>query len=116
MRGSREGEHARKRPPPPSCSARIPGNPPMADLLQNRSFCATHSMTPNRAEKPLHCGRQGGSIQNPVNFRMRRQPLVAILALMQLDQAVINGWSGAAPFWEKHREIIRQMFAPVTQA
>jgi len=25
-------------------------------------------------------------------------------------------WCGAAPFWEKHREIIRQMFAPVTQA
>ncbi|HEV3202281.1 MAG TPA: class I SAM-dependent methyltransferase [Bryobacteraceae bacterium] len=35
---------------------------------------------------------------------------------MQPDQAVMNGWSGAAPFWEKHREIIRQMFAPVTQA
>jgi ubiquinone/menaquinone biosynthesis C-methylase UbiE len=41
---------------------------------------------------------------------------IAILALMQPDQAVIDGWSGAAPFWEKHREIIRQMFAPVTQA
>jgi len=26
---------------------------------------------------------------------------------MQPDQAVINGWSGAAPFWEKHRETIR---------
>jgi ubiquinone/menaquinone biosynthesis C-methylase UbiE len=35
---------------------------------------------------------------------------------MQPDQAVINSWSGAAPFWEKHCEIIRQMFAPVTQA
>src|SRR5882724_10386274 len=35
---------------------------------------------------------------------------------MQPDQEVINGWSGSAPFWEKHREIIRQMFAPVTQA
>jgi ubiquinone/menaquinone biosynthesis C-methylase UbiE len=41
---------------------------------------------------------------------------LAILALMQPDHAVINGWSGAAPFWEKHREIIRLMFAPVTQA
>ena len=41
---------------------------------------------------------------------------VAILVLMQPDRAVINGWSGSAPFWEKHREIIRQMFAPVTQA
>jgi ubiquinone/menaquinone biosynthesis C-methylase UbiE len=35
---------------------------------------------------------------------------------MERDQAVIDRWSGAAPFWEKHREIIRQMFAPVTQA
>jgi len=42
--------------------------------------------------------------------------LAAILALMQPDQAVIHGWSGAAPFWEKHREVIRQMFAPVTEA
>src|SRR5438128_2281530 len=35
---------------------------------------------------------------------------------MQTDQADINAWSGVAPFWEKYREIIRQMFAPVTQA
>src|SRR5580765_3576931 len=35
---------------------------------------------------------------------------------MQPDQKVINAWRDSAPFWEKHREIIRQMFAPVTQA
>ena len=35
---------------------------------------------------------------------------------MQPDQAVINRWSGAAPFWEKHRELIREMFEPVTEA
>src|SRR5271165_4488826 len=35
---------------------------------------------------------------------------------MQPDQEVINRWSASAPFWEKHGEIIRQMFAPVTQA
>ena len=35
---------------------------------------------------------------------------------MQPNQEVINRWSGSAPFWEKHREIIRQMFAPVTDA
>ncbi|HTA58341.1 MAG TPA: methyltransferase domain-containing protein [Candidatus Baltobacteraceae bacterium] len=35
---------------------------------------------------------------------------------MQPDQEVINRWTGSAPFWEKHREILRQMFAPVTQA
>src|ERR1700687_3648543 len=35
---------------------------------------------------------------------------------MQPEQEVINRWSGSAPFWEKHREIIRQMFAPITKA
>ena len=35
---------------------------------------------------------------------------------MQPEQEVINRWSGSAPFWEKHSEIIRQMFAPITQA
>jgi ubiquinone/menaquinone biosynthesis C-methylase UbiE len=35
---------------------------------------------------------------------------------MQPDQEVLNRWSGSAPFWEKHRDLIRQMFAPVTQA
>jgi SAM-dependent methyltransferase len=35
---------------------------------------------------------------------------------MQSDQGVINAWRDAAPFWVKHREMIRQMFAPVTQA
>jgi len=35
---------------------------------------------------------------------------------MQPDQGGISQWRDSAPFWEKHREIIRQMFAPVTQA
>ena len=35
---------------------------------------------------------------------------------MQPDQTLIDRWSAAAPFWEKHRETIRQMFAPATQA
>jgi ubiquinone/menaquinone biosynthesis C-methylase UbiE len=35
---------------------------------------------------------------------------------MQPEQEIINRWSGSAPFWEKHHEIIRQMFAPITQA
>jgi ubiquinone/menaquinone biosynthesis C-methylase UbiE len=35
---------------------------------------------------------------------------------MQPDQAVMKQFSVAAPFWEKYREVIRQMFAPVTQA
>jgi SAM-dependent methyltransferase len=35
---------------------------------------------------------------------------------MRPDQEVINAWRSSAPYWEKHREIIRQMFAPVTQA
>ena len=35
---------------------------------------------------------------------------------MQPDNEVVGAWRDSAPFWEKHREIIRQMFAPVTQA
>jgi len=35
---------------------------------------------------------------------------------MQRDEEAINRWSGSAPFWEKHRDIIRHMFAPVTEA
>jgi ubiquinone/menaquinone biosynthesis C-methylase UbiE len=35
---------------------------------------------------------------------------------MQPDQEVISRWTGSAPFWEKHRDTICQMFAPVTQA
>jgi SAM-dependent methyltransferase len=35
---------------------------------------------------------------------------------MQPEQEIIKRWSGSAPFWEKHRGIIRGMFAPVTPA
>jgi ubiquinone/menaquinone biosynthesis C-methylase UbiE len=35
---------------------------------------------------------------------------------MQPNDEVINRWSNSAQFWEKHREVIRQMFAPVAQA
>src|SRR6267142_3935036 len=35
---------------------------------------------------------------------------------MQPDEETLSAWRDSAPFWEKHREIIRQMFAPVTQA
>jgi hypothetical protein len=35
---------------------------------------------------------------------------------MQQNREVISQWSESARYWEKHREIIREMFAPVTQA
>ena len=35
---------------------------------------------------------------------------------MQQNKEVISQWSESAPYWEKHRAIIREMFAPVTQA
>lgn len=35
---------------------------------------------------------------------------------MQQDKEIINQWSESAPYWERHREIIREMFAPVAQA
>src|SRR5215467_7014389 len=47
---------------------------------------------------------------------MSHQPPTGILPCMQPGQESISAWRDSAPFWEKHREIIRQMFAPVTQA
>jgi ubiquinone/menaquinone biosynthesis C-methylase UbiE len=35
---------------------------------------------------------------------------------MQPDHEIIDRWSRSAPFWERHRELIRQMFAPITEA
>jgi SAM-dependent methyltransferase len=35
---------------------------------------------------------------------------------MPRDEEIINRWTDSAPYWEKHREIIRHMFAPVTEA
>jgi len=35
---------------------------------------------------------------------------------MRPDEEVIKRWRGSAPFWDKHRDIIRGMFAPVTHA
>jgi ubiquinone/menaquinone biosynthesis C-methylase UbiE len=35
---------------------------------------------------------------------------------MQPDVEIIKRWKSSAPFWEKHRDIIRGMFVPITQA
>jgi len=35
---------------------------------------------------------------------------------MHSNTEVINQWTESAPYWEKHRDIIRGMFEPVTQA
>ncbi|HSY34034.1 MAG TPA: class I SAM-dependent methyltransferase [Verrucomicrobiae bacterium] len=35
---------------------------------------------------------------------------------MRPDEEVIKRWRTSAPFWEKHRDTIRGMFAPITQA
>ncbi len=35
---------------------------------------------------------------------------------MEADCSSANPWSQSAPYWEKHRETIRGMFAPITQA
>ena len=37
-------------------------------------------------------------------------------SLMRPDEEVIKRWRDSAPFWDKHRDIIRGMFAPVTEA
>jgi len=35
---------------------------------------------------------------------------------MRPEEEIIKRWRGSAPFWDKHRDIIRGMFAPITQA
>jgi len=35
---------------------------------------------------------------------------------MQANEEIIKRWSASAPFWEKYHQVIRQMFAPITQA
>src|ERR1700730_5904093 len=35
---------------------------------------------------------------------------------MQRYEEIIKRWKSSAPFWEKHRDIIRGMFVPITQA
>src|ERR1043165_9265671 len=35
---------------------------------------------------------------------------------MSLPQDAEHRFTGSAPYWEKYRELIRQMFAPVTKA
>ena len=34
---------------------------------------------------------------------------------MPVDPQVIQRWTGSAPYWEKHRNLIRQMFDPITR-
>src|SRR5687767_692572 len=36
--------------------------------------------------------------------------------MSQENDEIISRWSCSAPYWEKHRDVIRQMFAPVTEA
>ena len=35
---------------------------------------------------------------------------------MSQQDETISRWSGSAPYWEKHRDVIREMFAPITEA
>jgi SAM-dependent methyltransferase len=35
---------------------------------------------------------------------------------MKQDKEIVTQWSESAPYWEKHREIIREMFAPIAEA
>src|SRR5262249_32584773 len=35
---------------------------------------------------------------------------------MPEQDEIIRRWSGSAPFWERHREILRELFGPVSEA
>jgi ubiquinone/menaquinone biosynthesis C-methylase UbiE len=52
---------------------------------------------------------------HPVSITEPNSSIEPPLPTLQISE-VISQWSKAAPYWEKHREVIRGMFAPVTQA
>jgi SAM-dependent methyltransferase len=35
---------------------------------------------------------------------------------MQPEKDIVSQWGESAPYWEKHRKVIRDMFSPITQA
>jgi ubiquinone/menaquinone biosynthesis C-methylase UbiE len=41
---------------------------------------------------------------------------VSFIRTMEQNHEVISKWAESAAYWEKHRQVIREMFAPVTQA
>jgi ubiquinone/menaquinone biosynthesis C-methylase UbiE len=82
--------------------------------LSAEAALAGHSQTALGQFQP-DCLQSGSFQIVGKNIHRMRRPL-DILLLMQPDQEVINRWSVSAQFWEKHREIIRKMFAPVAQA
>src|SRR5437588_7539947 len=57
--------------------------------------------------------RSAKGISGDDNMSRRRQ---GYTLLMAEDNHVTIRWSESAPYWEKHREIIRKMFAPITEA
>jgi SAM-dependent methyltransferase len=65
---------------------------------------------PGRATYPYLPRR----LQLPENKRPRGDTLHGMDKSGQDD--VINRWNNSAPYWEKHRDAIRQMFAPVSEA
>ena len=48
-------------------------------------------------------------------FRVVRFLRCGYTLAMQQNQETIDRWSGSAPYWEKHRGVIRQMFAGITE-
>lgn len=97
-------------------ASRTPGTTP--GLNDSGSDHGTEAI-PSDAREPLcRAPALSAAQSHSVKGHAMPFPIVpgAILAAMQRDQAVIDRWRSVAPFWEKHRETIRQMFAPVTQA
>jgi ubiquinone/menaquinone biosynthesis C-methylase UbiE len=56
--------------------------------------------------RPEHNTLRVIAVSSPGGYTSRMQPA----------HNVLDQWSGSAPFWEKHRDLICLMYAPVTQA
>src|SRR3979411_2116367 len=91
-------------------------------LVPRNALVSTNGLIPgrsatrewNRAPQLITENELGSA--RPLKAGLPAKRSVGILLLMQPHHEVVNAWRDSAPFWEKHREIIRQMFAPVTQA
>src|SRR5271165_7617603 len=68
-----------------------------------------------RANKPCDLATTSAQGDNTAARESHRTPGSRSTALMQQNSEVISQWSESAPYWEKHREIIGEMFAPVSR-
>src|SRR4051812_844398 len=70
----------------------------------------------DRTRERLCDGMSPGNDGDDEGCRLLLCESVVSPTMSQQDEDVIKKWGTSAPYWEKHRDVIRGMFAPITQA